>query len=300
MRSRANDQTLAQPLTLALSPLWRGEGSKDLRSPCRPSAAAAGHRHRGLLLRHFGDHRLGGDEEACDGGRVLQRGAHDLGRIDDAGLDHVDVFVGLRVEAPVLRLVLADLADHDRAFSARVLGDLPDRRFERLQHDADAGLLVGVLALELADRRLGAQQRNAAARDDAFLDRRSGGVEGVVDAVLLLLDLDLGRAADADDRDAARELGETLLELLTVVVRGRLLDLRLDLPDAALDVLLGPGAVDDRGVLLLDADALGLAEHLKVDVLELDAEVFCDHRAAGQDRRCPRAWLCGDRRSPAP
>jgi hypothetical protein len=34
-------------------------------------------------------------------GRVLQRGAHDLRRIDDAGLDHVDRFFGLGVEDPV-------------------------------------------------------------------------------------------------------------------------------------------------------------------------------------------------------
>jgi hypothetical protein len=53
-------------------------------------------------------------------GRVLQRGAHDLRRIDDAGLDHVDIFFGLGVEAPVLRLVLADLADDDRTFGARI------------------------------------------------------------------------------------------------------------------------------------------------------------------------------------
>ena len=156
-----------------------------------------------------------------------------------------------------------DLADHDRAFDAGVLDDLTDRRLERLQHDVDAGLLVGVVALELGDRRLGAQQRDAAAGDDAFFDRRAGRVERVVDAVLLLLDLDLGRAADADHRDAAGELGQTLLQLLLVVVRGGLLDLRLDLRDAALDVGLVAGAVDDRGVLLVDADPLGLAEHLR-------------------------------------
>ena len=45
-----------------------------------------------------------------------------------------------------------------------------------------------------------------------------------------------------------------------------------------------PDAVDDRGVLLLDPDALGPAEHLERDVLELDAEVLGDHRAAGEDR----------------
>ncbi len=105
----------------------------------------------------------------------------------------------------------------------------------------------------------------------------------VVDAVLALLDLDLGGAADADDGNAARQLGQTLLQLLAVIVRGGLLDLRLDLGDAALDVLLLAGAVDDRRVLLLDADALRRAEHVERDVLELDAEILADDLAAGQD-----------------
>src|SRR6202161_1722191 len=82
----------------------------------------------------------------------------------------------------------------------------------------------------------------------------------------------------------AASLPQPLLQFLLVVVGGRLFDLRLDLGDAAFDVLLGADAVDDRGVLLLDADALSLAEHLHRDVLELDAEVLGDHGAAGQDR----------------
>src|SRR6202020_1347001 len=131
-----------------------------------------------------------------------------------AGLDHVHILFRLSVEAPVLRLMLADLADHDRAFGARILGDLTDRRFESLQDDANARLLIGVLALELGDSALGAQQRDAAAGDNAFFDRRAGGVAGVVDAVLLLLNLNLGRAADADNRHAACKLGQPLLQLL--------------------------------------------------------------------------------------
>ena len=83
--------------------------------------------------------------------------------------------------------------------------------------------------LNAVERLDGAQQRHAAAGRHAFFHRRAGGVERVFDAVLLFLDFDFGRAADADHRDAARELGETLLELLTVVVRGGLLDLGLDL-----------------------------------------------------------------------
>ena len=57
----------------------------------------------------------------------------------------------------------------------------------------------------------------------------------------------------------------------------------LDLADAAFDVFLLAGAVDDRGVVLGDLDALGFAEHVDGHVLELDAEVFGDHRAARQD-----------------
>ena len=109
----------------------------------------------------------------------------------------------------------------------------------------------------------GAQQGDAAARHDAFLDRGAGRMHRVVDAILALLHLDLGRAADADHRDAAGELGQTLLQLLTVVVRGGLLDLRLDLRDARLDVGLLAGAVDDRGVFLVDHHLLGAAEHVR-------------------------------------
>jgi hypothetical protein len=88
-------------------------------------------------------------------------------------------------------------------------------------------------------------------------------VQRVLDAGLLLLHLDLGGRADLDDGDAAGELGEALLELLAVVVGGGLLDLGADLLDAALDVGLLAGAVDDRGVVLVDRDLLGAAEVLR-------------------------------------
>jgi hypothetical protein len=59
-------------------------------------------------------------------------------------------------------------------------------------------------------------------------------VHGVLDAVLALLHLDLGRSADADDGDVARELGRPLLQLLAVIIGCGLLDLRADLGDAPL------------------------------------------------------------------
>src|SRR5476649_1790317 len=106
----------------------------------------------------------------------------------------------------------------------------------------------------------------------------------VVNAILALLHLDLGGAADADHCNTAGQLGQTFLQLLLVVVRGGFLDLRLDLRHACLDLGLLAGAVDDGGVFLVDHHLLGAAQHGDGDVLELDAEIFRDRLAAGQDR----------------
>src|SRR5439155_24170799 len=88
-----------------------------------------------------------------------------------------------------------------------------NRLLERAPHDADPGALVA-RELEAVERVGRAEQRDAAARHDPLLDRRPSGVEGVLDARLLLFHLGLGRRAHLDDVDAARELGEPLLELL--------------------------------------------------------------------------------------
>src|SRR4051794_38613654 len=248
-------------------------------------AAARGHRRTGAaLLGQLGDHGFRGDQERGHRGCVLDRGADHLGRVDDALGDEVDVLAGLGIEAVGVGLVLEDLADDHGAVFAGVDRDLASGSRQRLAHDLDAGLLVVVLGAQTLELLGGTEQGDAAARDDAFLDRRAGRMHRVINAILALLHLDLGRAADADHRDAACELGETLLELLTVVVRGGFLDLRLDLGHARFDVGFLAGAVDDRGVLLVDHHLLGATEHVERDVLELDAEIFRDRLAAGQDR----------------
>ncbi len=108
-------------------------------------------------------------------------------------------------------------------------------------------------------------------------------MECVLHAGFLLLHLGLGGGPDLDHRDPARQLGQALLELLAVVVRGRLLDLGLDLADAALDVLALARALDDGGVVLVDDHLLGLAEVGHRGALELPAEVLGDDLAAGED-----------------
>ena len=84
-------------------------------------------------------------------------------------------------------------------------------------------------SFELVERGQGVDEGDAAAGDDALFDGRAGGREGVLDAVLLLLQLDLGGGADLDDGDAAGQLAQALLELLAVPVGGRGLEGGLDL-----------------------------------------------------------------------
>src|SRR3546814_9054771 len=108
-------------------------------------------------------------------------------------------------------------------------------------------------------------------------------MEGIIDAVLTLLDLDFTCTADLDDRDAAGELGKTLLEPLLVIVAGRVLDLRPDRVDPALTAIRGASAIDEGRSVLVDRDALGGTQHLQRDVLQLHAPSLGDHFALRQD-----------------
>src|SRR5207302_5346658 len=95
---------------------------------------------------------------------------------------------------------------------------------------------------------------------------------------------DLGGAPDADHCNATCELGQPLLQLLTIVVGGGLLDLRLDLGDTRLNIGLLTCTTDDCCVLLVDHHLFGTAKHVDRHVLKLDTEVRGDHSAASQDR----------------
>src|SRR3954449_1453989 len=248
-------------------------------------AAHVGHAAAGagaLLVGQLRDDGLGGEDVLRDRRGVLERRARDHGRVDDARADQVLDLAALRVEALAL-LGLADVVDDDRALEAGVLRDLAGRLLERAQDDLRAGLLVLVGEHVEVDRRGGLEQRHAAARHDALLEGRAGGLQRVLDAVLLLLHLRLGGRADLHDGDAAGELGEALLELLAVEVRVRGLDLRLDLVDAALDGVRVTGAVDDRRGVLRHDDAAGAAQLRDLRVLELETHLLRDDLGARED-----------------
>src|SRR5690606_34151598 len=198
--------------------------------------AATGRSSRGSGLRLVGHDGLGGQEQAGDRRRVLQRGTRHLDRVVDAGSEQVLVLAGRGVEAVTRREVL-DLLDHDAALKAGVDGDLAQRSGDGRLHDARTG---GLVALELeGGEGLGAglDEGHATTGDDALLNGGLRVADSVLDAVLALLELDLGGRARLDDGHAAGELGEALLELLAVVVGVGVLDLLADLLDATLDLL---------------------------------------------------------------
>src|SRR6185312_7506197 len=170
------------------------------------------------------------------------------------------------------------------ALEAGVDRDLLQRRLERDADDVRTGRLVAV-EVELLERGLGRLgERDAATGDDALLDGRLRVANGVLDAVLALLQLDLGGRADLDDRDAAGQLGHPLLQLLAVVVGVALLELLADLVDPTGDLLRVAGALDDRRLVLGGRDLAGTAEQVERRVLQLEADLLGDHLATGEDR----------------
>src|SRR4051812_23268994 len=155
------------------------------------AVAMATSRHRVLLLRNVRDERLGRQDHRRDRGRVLERRTGDLGRVDDALVEHVPVLALEGIEALALRQAL-DLLDDDLAGLAGVVRDLASRSLERLADDLDADLGI-TLELDLVERRDCLQQRRAATGDHPLLEARADRRESVLDPVLLLLELDLGR-----------------------------------------------------------------------------------------------------------
>src|SRR5215469_9106118 len=246
------------------------------------AAVAAGHRSGFLLLRQFGDQGFGRQHEGRDRACVLQRGADHLRGIEHAGLDQVFVLSGEGVVAEVRLLRFEHLAEYHSAFFTGVLGDLAQRLLHGALHDVDADVLVA-FELQLLESRSRTRQRHAAARDDALFHGCAGRVHRVFHAGFLLFHFGFGRGANFNDGHAAHQFRQPLLQLLTVVVAGGLIDLAANFFYAAFDLLVLALALDDGGVVLVDGHFLCLTKVADLNVLQLDAEIFGDGLATGQD-----------------
>src|SRR5690606_11530258 len=155
------------------------------------------------------------------------------------------------------------------------------RLFERAAEDVHAGGLVA-FELHVIERRDDVQEGDTTAGHDALFDGRAGRAEGVLDAVLLLLELDFGGGADLDDGDGAGELAAALLGLLAVPVALGLIEDGADLGDAGVDVFLAALALDDGGLFLGGDNAAGLAKVADIDAIEGAADFLADDGTAGE------------------
>src|ERR1043166_4210321 len=236
-----------------------------------------------LLLRRFGDQALGGEEQARDGAGVLERAARDLLRINDAGFHEVFVLARGDIVAFVAFAPFHFLRD-DAAFHARVVRESAERRFNRATDNVHADLLVSIRELERINRGQAPDQRDATARNNAFFDGCASRVQRVFDTSFLFFHLGLSRGANVNNGHATGELRKALLELLAIVIARGLFDLAADLIHAALDVAALAVAFDNRRVLFVHDNALGAAEIVQFEALKLDAEVFADELATGENR----------------
>src|SRR5439155_9341793 len=101
-----------------------------------------------------------------------------------------------RVDVQALALGgCADLVHDDGGLETRVVGELAERLLERADDYLRPRPLVRIAEAVQLDRRDSAEERDAAAGDDALLERRAGRLDCVLDAVLLLLHLRLGGSA---------------------------------------------------------------------------------------------------------
>ena len=180
---------------------------------------------------------------------------------------------------------VAYLFDDHATVHASIDGNLVQWAFESLGNDASTGSDVTIFdrLSELVDHGLGTKQRDAATSDNTLFNSSLGSRHSIFDAVLLFLEFDLSSGADLEDSNAAAQLSETLLELLTVVIAVGVLDLGLDLSDPACDVGLLASAFDNDGLVLGDDNLASLAEHFKPNVLELEADFFANNLATGKD-----------------
>src|SRR5690606_19610468 len=161
--------------------------------------------------------------------------------------------------------------------------DLTQRRFNGATQQCDTDVLVFVVTLELGDGLQRAHQGNTAARHHAFFNGCTGSVQGVFDASLLLFHLDFGTGTDLDHGNTAGQLGQTLLQLLFVVVGSGVFDLLADLRNAGFDVGLLASTVDDGGVFLVQHNALGVTQVLQGSGFQAQADFFGNYGSAGQD-----------------
>src|SRR5208282_4695565 len=119
--------------------------------------------------------------------RAFEGDAHDLGRIDDPGLDEVAIFALLRVVAVVGVLLFQHASHNHGTVGTGVVGGLAYGSLKRTTYDIDAAALIVIGDLDLFDRPRRIEKRSSTPSAAAFFHGRAGGTHRVVNAILAFL-----------------------------------------------------------------------------------------------------------------
>src|SRR5699024_5552042 len=216
-----------------------------------------------------------------DGSGVLQGGAGHLGGIHNAVGNHVHILLCIGVVTVANLAAVADLLVHHGAIHAGILRNLTDRSLESHGDDPGAGLLVAGQGLDqLLHSGNGVDLSGTAAGHDAFLHGCTGSIQSVLHPELLLLHGNLGLGTNLDYSHAAGQLGQTLLELLPVIVGGGGGDGSPDGVSPVSNSLSVACAVHDGGGVLGDHNLTAAAQVRQLGLGELHVQLAGNHSTA--------------------
>ncbi len=108
-------------------------------------------------------------------------------------------------------------------------------------------------------------------------------MQRIFNAGFFLFHLDFSSSTYLDDCNTASQFGQTLLQLLFVVIRGGIFDLLANLGHTAFDIRLLASTVNDGGVVLIQNHTLGVTQVLQGGGVQAQADFFGNHGTTGQD-----------------
>ena len=144
-------------------------------------------------------------------------------------------------------------------------------------------ILIRVVARQTVKCCDSANQCNTTTGNHTFFNSCASSVQCIVDTVFLFFHFNFGSSTDFDYCNTAGKLGNSLLQLLTIVVRSCLFDLRANLLNACVDFSFSTTTVNDSSVVFVDSNFLRSTQIFQSDLLERKTNFFRDNLAAGQD-----------------
>ncbi len=236
---------------------------------------------RRILFRNLGNHTLGSQQHAGNRSGILQCGSGNLGGINNTSSNKVFILLGGGIETHCSFESLYMLNDY-RTFTSGIIGDLTNRFFKSSEQNISAKRLL-TFYVKCGKCFEASEISNATTRNNAFFDSSTGCVQCIFNSRLLLFHLNLSCSTNIDDSNTANQFGKSLLQFLTIIVRSGILNLGTDLLDTSGKLLFITGAVNKRGVVFIDDNALTGAEVIDGDIFKFDAEIFGDNLTTGEN-----------------